>query len=196
MSRLFEPFFTTKPQGQGTGLGLSMVYGIVRQSGGHIAVESSPGEGATFNILLPRVDNEPCENCLQQELPDLSPGTETVLLVEDDDPVRDLAREILEMNGYTVLEASNGVEAMKIVESRSGEFDLLVTDLVMPMLGGRELAQQVSSRLPDLPVLFLSGYTDGAVLNEGTLAARRHFLQKPFTPASLADKVRRALDES
>jgi PAS domain S-box-containing protein len=196
MSRLFEPFFTTKPQGQGTGLGLSTVYGIVRQSGGHIAVESQPGEGATFNILLPSVESSTSERDDAQELPDLSPGTETVLLVEDDEPVRDLAREILELNGYSVLEAANGVEAMEIVEGREGDFDLLVTDLVMPLLGGRELAQKVASRLPDLPVLFLSGYTDGAVMHEGFLPEGRHFLQKPFTPAALADKVRKALDGS
>ena len=194
MSRLFEPFFTTKEQGKGTGLGLSTVYGIVKQSGGHIAVESSPGKGATFNILLPQVDQDPAESVSTQEVSDLSPGTETVLLVEDDDSVRDLAREILEMNGYTVLEASNGVEALELVECRPGEFDLLVTDLVMPLLGGRELAEKVLSRLPHTPVLYFSGYTDSAVLHQGELAAGTFFLQKPFTPAALAGKVREALD--
>ncbi len=194
MSRLFEPFFTTKEQGKGTGLGLSTVYGIVKQSGGHIAVESTPGNGTTFNILLPLVDQDPTESVCSHELPELSPGTETVLLVEDDDSVRDLAREILEMNGYTVLEASNGVDALKLLDSRPGEFDLLVTDLVMPLLGGRELAEKVIHRLPQLPVLYLSGYTDSAVLHQGELAAGTFFLQKPFTPAALAGKVRDALD--
>ena len=157
-------------------------------------MESSPGNGATFNILLPQVDQDPAEIVSTQEVPALSPGTETVLLVEDDDSVRDLAREILEMNGYTVLEASNGVEALELVECRPGEFDLLVTDLVMPLLGGRELAEKVLSRLPHIPVLYFSGYTDSAVLHQGELAAGTFFLQKPFTPSALAGKVREALD--
>jgi len=194
MARLFEPFFTTKEQGKGTGLGLSTVYGIVKQSGGHLLVESSPGNGATFKIFLPMVDAQPCEASSTQGIPELSPGSETVLLVEDDDSVRDLAREILEMNGYTVVEASNGLEALEIVDSGIAGFDILVTDLVMPLLGGRELAHEVATRLPELPVLYLSGYTDSAVLHQGDLAAGTSFLQKPFSPAALASKVREALD--
>jgi two-component system cell cycle sensor histidine kinase/response regulator CckA len=194
MARLFEPFFTTKDQGKGTGLGLSTVYGIVKQSGGHILVESSPGSGATFKIFLPMVDERPAQAGHAQGTPELSPGTETVLLAEDDDSVRDLAREILEMNGYTVVEASNGKEALAIVDAGAVKFDVLVTDLVMPLLGGRELAQKVARRLPDLPVLYLSGYTDSAVLHQGDLAAGTFFLQKPFSPATLASKVRETLD--
>jgi PAS domain S-box-containing protein len=195
-ARLFEPFFTTKEQGKGTGLGLSTVYGIVKQSGGHISVESTPDEGTTFQIYFPRVEKELLEPQPEKDapIPETSPGTEKILLVEDDDSVRELAREILEMNGYDVVEAGDGVEALRIFEAEVGTIDLLVTDLVMPKMGGRDLAQELTPRSPDLKVLYLSGYTDSVVLQQGMLDRGSYFLQKPFTPAGLAHKVREALD--
>jgi PAS domain S-box-containing protein len=195
MAHLFEPFFTTKEQGKGTGLGLSTVYGIVKQSGGHIAVESEIGRGSTFRIYLPRVSEQASRTSpKKEEQPDVRPGTELILLVEDDDSVRELAREILEMNGYRVVEARNGVEALGIVEEGVEAIDLLVTDLVMPQMGGRDLAKKVAPILPELPVLYLSGYTDSVVLQQGMLDPGSFFLQKPFTPADLARKVREAID--
>jgi PAS domain S-box-containing protein len=194
-ARLFEPFFTTKEQGKGTGLGLSTVYGIVRQSGGHISVDSMPGHGTTFTILLPVVAwEEPQPTAKEDALPEARHGTERILLVEDDDSVRELAREILEMNGYTVVEASNGVEALKVFEAGGPTIDLMVTDLVMPQMGGRDLARKVTPDHPELRVLYLSGYTDSVVLQQGLLDPGSSFLQKPFTPAALAHKVRHALD--
>jgi PAS domain S-box-containing protein len=194
--RMFEPFFTTKEAGKGTGLGLSTVYGIVKQSGGHIVVQSTLGVGSTFCIYLPRLEHERVEPLRKQgeALPETSPGTERVLLVEDDDSVRELAREILEMNGYRVVEASNGVEALKVFDADTEGIDLMVTDLVMPEMGGRDLAKNVAPRAPELKVLYLSGYTDSVVLRQGMLDPGSFFLQKPFTPAELARKVREALD--
>jgi CheY-like chemotaxis protein len=193
-ARLFEPFFTTKEQGKGTGLGLSTVYGIVKQSGGHISVESAPGRGSTFRIYLPMADradtSQPGGRDVQA---DMASGSETILLVEDDASVRDLAREVLEMNGYTVIEAGDGVEALAIYGQKAPEIDMMVTDLVMPRLGGRELAREVARDQPELPVLYLSGYTDSAALHQGGLDGS-YFLQKPFTPAALAHKIREVLD--
>ena len=193
--RLFEPFFSTKEPGKGTGLGLSTVYGIVKQSGGHIVVDSDLGQGATFTVYLPRSSQQAVEQLHAQEvLPDMAPGTERILLVEDDEPVRELAREILEMNGYTVHSACNGMEALAFCEKWSEPIDMLATDLVMPQLGGRDLARRVSELRPGLKVLFLSGYTDSAVMHQGLLEPGAFFLQKPFTPAMLAHKVREVLD--
>jgi PAS domain S-box-containing protein len=196
-ARLFEPFFTTKEQGRGTGLGLSTVYGIIRQSDGHISVESRPGIGTTFRILLPRIERDQLEvPCAERvEVPEASPGTERILLVEDDEAVRDLAREVLEMNGYDVVEASNGMQALELFEADPSTIDLVVTDLVMPEMGGRDLAQKLGEQTPGLPILYLSGYTDSAVLQQGMLDPGSTFLQKPFTPAELAHKVREALDD-
>jgi PAS domain S-box-containing protein len=195
-ARLFEPFFTTKEQGKGTGLGLSTVYGIVKQSGGHISVDSKPGSGTTFQIYLPQVEKELIERArdARDELPDILPGTEKILLVEDDDSVRELAREILEMNGYEVVDACNGVEALEVFEAQADTIDLMVTDLVMPRMGGRDLAEKIAPTKPELRVLYLSGYTDSVVLQQGMLDPGSYFLQKPFTPADLAHKVREALD--
>ena len=194
--RLFEPFFTTKEQGKGTGLGLSTVYGIVKQSGGHISVDSMTGKGSRFEILLPWAEKEKVEplRTKKDAIPELSPGTEKILLVEDDDSVRELASEILQMNGYEVVEASNGVEAISVFEAQEKPVDLMVTDLVMPQMGGRDLAKHVVPKNPNLKVLFLSGYTDSAVLRQGRLEPGSFFLQKPFTPAELAHKARQALD--
>jgi CheY-like chemotaxis protein len=193
-ARLFEPFFTTKEQGKGTGLGLSTVYGIVKQSGGHISVDSAVGQGSTFRIYLPMVEREVIPPSRGREVQtDMISGCETILLVEDDASVRDLAREVLEMNGYTVIEAGDGAEALAIYGEKSSEIDMMVTDLVMPRLGGRELAREVAREQPRLPVLYLSGYTDSAVLHQGGLDGS-YFLQKPFTPAALAHKIREVLD--
>jgi two-component system, cell cycle sensor histidine kinase and response regulator CckA len=191
---IFEPFFTTKEVGKGTGLGLSTVYGIVKQSEGNVWVYSEPGLGTTFKIYLPRVDR-PVEvvETLKAEAK-LPGGTETILLVEDEPSVRLLVRTTLESNGYQVLEATNGAEALLIGEQHQGRIHFLLTDLVMPGISGRMLAEQLAPRRPELKVLFLSGYTDDVVVRHGALNAGMAFLQKPFTPDALARKVREVMD--
>ena len=204
-SHLFEPFFTTKEQGKGTGLGLSTVYGTVKQSGGHISVESEPGRGSTFTVYLPRVA---AAAALPEARPvpagparrpraeaRLTPGRgETILLVEDAQRVRAVVREILEMSGYVVLEARHGAEALERSNRHSGVIHLLVTDVVMPQMSGRELAQRLATLRPELKVLYMSGYTDDAIVRHGVLASGIAFLSKPFTPDALALKVREVLD--
>jgi signal transduction histidine kinase/CheY-like chemotaxis protein len=195
-ARMFEPFFTTKVPGKGTGLGLSTVYGIVKQSGGHITVDSAPGRGSTFHVYFPEVVGvvvEPLRRSEEEPLESTS-GTETILLVEDDDSVRDLAREVLELSGYTVCQARNGLEALSVLEAGAEPIDLMVTDLVMPQLGGRDLVQRVAPAHPELRVLYLSGYADSDAQQKGLLDAGSFFLQKPFTPDALSRKVREALD--
>ena len=193
--QLFEPFFTTKEKGKGTGLGLSTVYGIVRQSGGHITVESTLGEGTTFFIYLPRVEGKAeVSDSTETAAEKSTTGTETILLVEDDETVRELAVEILTINGYTVVEARNGVEALDIYKEKSDEIDMLVTDVVMPQMGGKELAEKLAVIAPDLKVLFLSGYTSTAIVQQGILDVETNFLQKPFTLGAFAGKVRSLLD--
>ncbi|MDB5340715.1 MAG: Blue-light-activated protein [Planctomycetaceae bacterium] len=195
LRRIFEPFFTTKGE-RGTGFGLATVHGIVKQSGGHVIVYSEMGHGTTFKVYLPQVEQQPS---LSNSNLGLSPkakprGNETVLLVEDEDALRALTRHILERSGYTVLEAREGSEAVRIAEQRRGQIDLLLTDVVMPRMGGREVAARLTGLYPELKVLFLSGYTDDAVVRHGILHAEVAFLQKPFSPASLATKVRDVLD--
>jgi CheY-like chemotaxis protein len=207
-SHLFEPFFTTKEQGKGTGLGLSTVYGIVKQSGGHIAVESALGTGSTFRIYLPRVAASAAAAAPEpRRAPEVAtarrpaPGEnlaagrgETILLVEDAQRVRAVVREILEMTGYTVLEARHGAEAVEVANRHAGPIHLLLTDVVMPQMSGRELAQRLATLRPDLKVLYMSGYTDDAIVRHGVLASGIAFLSKPFTPDALALKVRELLD--
>ncbi|MBP3956165.1 PAS domain S-box protein [Gemmata sp. G18] len=192
-ARIFEPFFTTKEIGKGTGLGLAMVYGAVKTHRGHIAVYSEVGVGTTFKILLP-VTDEAKPGPRSGEIRTVSRGTETILLVEDEDTVRRLARLALEMHGYTILEANGGADALRLSVEHSGPIHMLVSDVVMPVMGGREVAETLRSQRPGVKVLFVSGYTDDAIVRHGIVEATDAFLQKPFTPTSLARKVRAVLD--
>ena len=193
--RVFEPFFTTKEKGKGTGLGLSTVYGIVKQSGGNIWVYSEPGKGTTFKTYLPRVDEpleEAGEKVVQKEL---TGRGETILVVEDEEKVRQLTVQILTKNGYTVLEASHGDEASHICEQHKGPIHLMVMDVVMPGMNGRQLAKSLEPHHPEMKVLYMSGYTDNAIVHHGILEKGLSFLQKPFTMDGLVRKVREVLDK-
>jgi PAS domain S-box-containing protein len=191
-SRIFEPFFTTKEKGKGTGLGLSTVYGIVKQSGGYVMVQSEKGHGTTFNIYLPRV--EATVDIHATPMPRAAQGgSETVLLVEDEESVRQLVRETLLAKGYRVVEAENGEAGLAAAAKHEGKIDLVITDVVMPGIGGRELVQQLALARPETKVLYLSGYTEDAVVSEGTIESGTAFLQKPFTLQSLSRKVREVL---
>jgi len=191
-ARLFEPFFTTKSAGRGTGLGLSTVFGIVKQSGGSIAVYSEPGRGTSFKVYLPRID-QPVALEVEDVQPKMRRGTGTILLVEDDDMVRGLVHETLDRHGYKVLDAGGPIEARRIAENYRSTIHLLITDVVLPKVSGRELAEQMSRDRPAMKVLYMSGYTDSAIVNIGILTKDVAFLQKPFTPAALVDKVREVL---
>ena len=193
-ARIFEPFFTTKEKGKGTGLGLSMVYGVVKQSGGYIDVTSEPGSGASFCIYLPRVD-APIDVPAQAELSASFRGAETVLLVEDEPSLRALAVHLLESCGYTVLEASNGEHALEVSDEQKHDIHLLLTDVVMPGISGRVLAEELAKRRPLVRVLYMSGYTGQTVGAHGVLAEGSHFIPKPFTKEALARKVREVLDQ-
>jgi PAS domain S-box-containing protein len=193
LARIFEPFFTTKPVGQGTGLGLAMVYGIIKASGGHAAVESEVGRGTRFQLFLPSADEPDAVSHAPSRM-SRHGGSETVLLVEDEEGVRKLARQALEARGYRVLEACDGEMALRICREHQGTIDLLLSDVVMPHMGGRELRERMAGSNPLTRVLFTSGYTDDAVVRHGVLQAESDFLQKPFTVQALLRKVREVLD--
>jgi len=194
-SRLFEPFFTTKEPGKGTGLGLATCYGIVRQAGGHILIDSEIGRGTTFHVDLPPAapDKQPGE--VRERPTETRGGAETILLVEDEVQVRKLAAGILRSRGYEVLEAGNGTEALQLAEAYRGQIDILVTDIVMPQMRGTELSGRLRASRHGVKVLYMSGYTDDDRFSQEAGAERLAFLAKPFTPAALARKVREILDE-
>ena len=195
-ARVFEPFFTTKGVGQGAGLGLSTCYGIIKQSGGHISVYSELARGATFKIYLPQVEPQTKIPPQRLDLPDLPRGTETILLVEDDPAMREMAATLLRRLGYTVLAAANGIEALSLKQQRdTGHIDLLFTDVVMPHMSGKELADRVRALYPHTRILFTSAYTENAIVHQGGLDPGVALLQKPFTPSALAHKLREVLDQ-
>jgi signal transduction histidine kinase/DNA-binding response OmpR family regulator len=192
--RIFEPFFTTKERGKGTGLGLSTVYGIVRQSGGEILVQSQLGQGTTFRIYLPRSDATVQEATAVLPAPTRLTGDETILIVEDEAAVRDLAKQVLVRAGYTVLTAANGAEALLLCERHAGKIQLALTDVVMPEMGGRVFAEQLAKQRPEIKILYMSGYTDDAIDHHGALAPGTHLITKPFSLTDLRRKVRELLD--
>ncbi len=195
-SHLFEPFFTTKETGKGTGLGLSTVYGIVKQSGGNIWPYSEPGLGTTFKIYLPRVEKgaKVYKPKLKAKEAGAQGGTETILLVEDEEAVRSMVSKVLQNRGYTVLEARHGNEAVEVSERYEGSINLMVTDVVMPQMSGRELAERLGTLRPNMHVLYMSGYPDNTIVQHGVLEPGTSFLQKPFTISALEAKVREILD--
>ena len=193
MDQAFEPFFTTKAVGQGTGLGLSTVYGIVKQSDGYVWANSEPGQGTTFEIYLP-VEPEGLPSVAEPQVSGGAIAGEVVLIVEDEEAVRTMTARLLQSEGYEVLEAADGREALEIVERYSGQVDLVITDVAMPVMNGRELADRLTRRRPSLPVLFMSGYTDDEMVRRGLIEPNHPFLSKPFTPEVLAGKVRQLLD--
>jgi CheY-like chemotaxis protein len=192
-ARIFEPFFTTKEKGKGTGLGLSTVYGIIKQSGGYVFVQSEVGRGSVFTIYLPRVEEMSEPHGSAPSPPNAARGSETVLLVEDEESVRQLVRETLATQGYRVLEAQNGEAGLAIAANNRDTIHLVITDVVMPGMSGHELAQQLVAARPEIKVLYLSGYTEDAFGEAGAAAASKAFLQKPFTLHSLSRKVREIL---
>jgi CheY-like chemotaxis protein len=194
-ARAFEPFFTTKDTGQGTGLGLSQVYGFVKQSGGHVKIYSEVSEGTTVKIYLPRFTaGAPDEELPPPEVISPSSG-ECVLLVEDDDDVRDYLAEALRTANYQVIVAANGEKAIEVMEVHNGKIDLLLTDVVMPGMNGRRLAEQAISRRPDMKILFMTGYSRNAIVHHGRLDSGVELVQKPITGEHLAAKIRTLLDQ-
>jgi CheY-like chemotaxis protein len=195
-AKIFEPFFTTKEVGKGTGLGLAVVYGVVKQLGGGIGLESEPGEGTTFSIYFPEVLEPTLATSKGPEKPESYRGSETILVVEDEDLVRTFIKRALMGQGYRVLESRNGVEALDLLERNEQPLDLVVTDLIMPDMGGRELAAQMRQHRPSLPVLYTSGYSKETGDSKESPANAEYFLGKPFGPSDLARKVREALKHS
>jgi len=195
-ARVFEPFFSTKGVGQGTGLGLPTCYGIIKQSGGHISVYSEPGRGTTFKIYLPQIEQQAAIPIQRPGPPDLPRGTETILLVEDDPALREMATTLLRQLGYTVLAAANGIEALSLKQQRGiGYIDLLFTDVIMPHMSGKELSDRMRALYPHTRILFTSAYTENAIVHQGVLDDGVELLQKPFTPSALAFKLREVLDQ-
>jgi CheY-like chemotaxis protein len=194
-ARVFEPFFTTKEQGKGTGLGLSTVYGSVRQLGGHVWVYSEPGRGSAFKVLFPvTTEKAPAADTSPVSPADVESRGETVLLVEDEAAVREFAARALRRFGYTVFTAAGGPEALRICQAHEGQIDLLLSDVVMPEMGGALVHERVRELRPDIRVLYMSGYTDDAIVRHGILQGELAFISKPFTPYSLARRVREVLD--
>jgi CheY-like chemotaxis protein len=193
-ARIFEPFFTTKAQGKGTGLGLATVYGVVKQSGGFIWVYSEVGRGTTFKVYLPKVSAKIEKAFADPIQSGPAPGTETILFVEDEESVRELVRDYLGTIGYRVLQAVDGVQALEIAAAHKGPIHMLITDVVMPRLSGRELASRLAAERRDLKVLFISGYTDDSVFRHGVLEGGVAFLQKPFNLKALAKKIREVVE--
>jgi PAS domain S-box-containing protein len=191
---IFEPFFTTKPKGKGTGLGLATVFGIVTQAGGHIRVHSEPGRGTTFEVLLPRTD-EALASEVPRGIASSLVGTETILVAEDEAQLRDVVRRALEQQGFSVLVAGSGLEALALFGGHLGQIDLLITDMVMPDLSGRDLAARLAPRRPSMKILYMSGYIEDAIAGHGADDPRTRFLPKPFTPEALVRKVRETLDD-
>jgi CheY-like chemotaxis protein len=196
-ARVFEPFFTTKPTGEGTGLGLAMCDGIIKQAGGTISVDSEPAKGATFRVYLPRAAGAgsaaATKTAVAASVRPSAFGSETVLLVEDEETILRVGRELLTSLGYRVLTAPDGVRALELVASHRGRIHLLITDVVMPKMGGFELATKLAEQQPGLRVLYSSGYTETAIVEQGVLAEGINFLQKPYSPSTLARRVREAL---
>jgi two-component system, cell cycle sensor histidine kinase and response regulator CckA len=192
-ARIFEPFFTTKGPGKGTGLGLATVYGIVKQTGGHVRVYSEVGVGTSFKVYLPQTDATPDAQAHADPVGSVV-GTGTILLVEDEAEVRDLAREVLERAGYTVLEAHVPADALLIARRHVGIIDLLLTDVIMPGMSGRTLAENIAAERPETKIVFMSGYTDDAIVRHGVLEPGIHFVEKPFMPGVLTAKIREVLD--
>jgi len=195
-AHIFDPFFSTKGVGEGTGLGLSTCYGIVKQSGGHISVYSEPGRGTTFKMYLPQVESQPRVPIPPLDAPELPRGTETILLVEDDPALREMAATLLRRLGYTVMVAADGIEALNLKQkSGSGHIDMLFTDVVMPHMSGKELSDRVRVLYPQTRILFTSAYTESAIEHQSMLSKGAALLQKPFTPSALAHKLREVLDQ-
>ena len=192
--RIFEPFFTTKELGKGTGLGLSTVYGIVKQSDGYIFANSEVGKGTTFRVYFRRIDDAVICEDQAPTVETFLEGSETILLVEDEDMVRNLVRQVLQDRGYMVLDARGGEKAAEMCDQHEGEIHILVTDVVMPQMSGRELAERLHASCPEMKVLFMSGYTDDTVLQHGVVESEVNFIQKPFSPDDLVCKVREVLD--
>jgi signal transduction histidine kinase len=193
VARIFDPFFTTKPKGQGTGLGLSTVYGIVKQSGGHVDVYTEPGRGTTFKVYLPRVDDPVDARVAQPEPPSLG-GCETILVAEDEAGVHRLVQRVLDEHGYEVLLATTPEQAVSLATDYAGSIDLLLSDVVLPHMSGRVLADQIRAIRPGIAILYMSGYTDNTIAQLGVLEAGTPFIQKPFSPGGLARKIRAVLD--
>jgi CheY-like chemotaxis protein len=192
---IFEPFYSTKEKGKGTGLGLSTVYGIIKQNNGFIWVYSEPGQGSVFKVYFPRIKADADSEKIEQQPEDVIGGSETVLLVEDDDGLRKLLQGILNKKGYKVLEAENGEDALRISRTHDGSIDLILTDVVMPKMSGKKVVERLQRLYPHVKVIYMSGYTDDAIVHHGVLEPGINFIEKPFTTEKLARKIREVLDD-